>query len=126
MSGVRISPPRPVFTLLGRSARVSAARLERDARQAKALEHKTKLAVNKTVKVAAPCRARAWPSCRGNRRPFLREQTAVRLRAGRMSKLALVRAVLFNCAGVAQLVEQRTCNAKVEGSNPFTGTTIGA
>ena len=25
-------------------------------------------------------------------------------------------------AGVAQLVEQRTCNAKVEGSTPFTGT----
>ena len=25
-------------------------------------------------------------------------------------------------AGVAQLVEQRTCNAKVEGSIPFTGT----
>ena len=27
-------------------------------------------------------------------------------------------------AGVAQLVEQRTCNAKVEGSIPFTGTTL--
>lgn len=27
-------------------------------------------------------------------------------------------------AGVAQLVEQRTCNAKVEGSTPFSGTTI--
>lgn len=27
-----------------------------------------------------------------------------------------------NDAGVAQLVEQRTCNAKVEGSIPFTGT----
>ena len=27
-------------------------------------------------------------------------------------------------AGVAQLVEQRTCNAKVEGSTPFTGTKI--
>ena len=25
-------------------------------------------------------------------------------------------------AGVAQLVEQRTCNAKVEGSIPFSGT----
>lgn len=25
-------------------------------------------------------------------------------------------------AGVAQLVEQRTCNAKVEGSTPFSGT----
>ena len=65
MSGVRISPPRPVFTLLGRSARVSAARLERDARQAKALEHKTKLAVNKTVKVAARC----LPVAPGHGRP---------------------------------------------------------
>ena len=27
-------------------------------------------------------------------------------------------------AGVAQLVEQRTCNAKVEGSTPFSGTTF--
>ncbi len=27
-------------------------------------------------------------------------------------------------AGVAQLVEQRTCNAKVEGSTPFSGTTL--
>ena len=28
----------------------------------------------------------------------------------------------FKCAGVAQLVEQLTCNEKVEGSIPFTGT----
>ncbi len=35
-------------------ARVSAVRLERDAKQAKALERKTKLAVNKTAK--AVCR----------------------------------------------------------------------
>ena len=27
-------------------------------------------------------------------------------------------------AGVAQLVEQRTCNAKVEGSTPFSGTIL--
>ena len=41
--------------LLGVEARVSAARLERDAEQAKALERKTKLAVNKTAKAAACC-----------------------------------------------------------------------
>ena len=40
--------------LLGVEARVSAVRLERDAKQAKALERKTKLAVNKTAK--AVCR----------------------------------------------------------------------
>lgn len=28
-------------------------------------------------------------------------------------------------AGVAQLVEQRTCNATVEGSTPFSGTIMG-
>ena len=39
--------------LLGVEARVSAARLERDAEQAKALERKTKLAVNKAAKAAA-------------------------------------------------------------------------
>ena len=39
--------------LLGVEARVSAVRLERDANQAKALERKTKLAVNKAAKVAA-------------------------------------------------------------------------
>ena len=39
--------------LLGVEARVSAARLERDAKQAKALERKTKLAVNKAAKAAA-------------------------------------------------------------------------
>ena len=27
-------------------------------------------------------------------------------------------------AGVAQLVEQLTCNEKVEGSNPFSGTSF--
>ncbi len=40
--------------LLGVDVRVSAVRLERDAKQAKALERKTKLAVNKTAK--AVCR----------------------------------------------------------------------
>ena len=39
--------------LLGVEARVSAVRLERDAKQAKALERKTKLAVNKAAKAAA-------------------------------------------------------------------------
>ena len=51
--------------LLGVEARVSAARLERDAKQAKALERKTKLAVNKTVKVAARC----LPVAAGHGRP---------------------------------------------------------
>ena len=39
--------------LLGVKARVSAGRLERDAKQAKALERKAKLAVSKAAKVAA-------------------------------------------------------------------------
>ena len=30
---------------------------------------------------------RTWPSCRGNPRPFPRERAAVRLRAGRMSRV---------------------------------------
>ena len=32
----------------------------------------------------------------------------------------------FKCAGVAQLVEQLTCNEKVGGSIPLTGTNIHA
>ncbi|MFM1928611.1 MAG: hypothetical protein RIR28_1194, partial [Pseudomonadota bacterium] len=31
---------------------------------------------------------------------------------------------LLHCAGVAQMVEQRIRNAKVEGSIPFTGTNM--
>ena len=66
--------------LLGVDVRVSAVRLERDAKQAKALERKTKLAVNKTAK--AVCRLVV---AAGHGRPAEGIPIA-RLRAGRMSK----------------------------------------
>ena len=48
-----IPPVCSASVAVGVEARVSAARLERDAEQAKARERKTKLAVNKAAKVAA-------------------------------------------------------------------------
>ena len=48
-----ILPVCSASVAVGVEARVSAARLERDAKQAKALERKTKLAVSKAAKVAA-------------------------------------------------------------------------